>query len=153
MTKSPEFDVAAAHRYFSGRCFNQAWDLIEKADRSHEDDRLMFALNQASIFHWLSRPDCDNKHLSIGYWQASRIQAILGNGVEAQRYADICLSYSGDLEPFFLGYAHEALARAAVLIGNSAAAAEHLSQARANAALVSRKQDRELLLNDLATLE
>ena len=39
MAKAPELDVAAAHKYFSAHCFNKAWDLIEKTDRTPEDER------------------------------------------------------------------------------------------------------------------
>ncbi|MGH6611980.1 MAG: VOC family protein [Burkholderiaceae bacterium] len=79
-----DFDVAAAHKYFAADCFNKAWDLIEKPDRSAEDNRLMVALSHASIYHWLQRPDCDNTRLSVGYWQASRIQSLPGNADEAE---------------------------------------------------------------------
>jgi hypothetical protein len=27
----PDFDIAAAHKYFAASCFNRAWDLIDKA--------------------------------------------------------------------------------------------------------------------------
>jgi hypothetical protein len=57
VTTSPDSDVAAAHRFFAAHCFNHAWELIEKPDGLPEEDRLMVALNQASIFHWLNRPD------------------------------------------------------------------------------------------------
>ena len=30
MTKKEDFDQAAAHKYFSAKCFNQAWELIDK---------------------------------------------------------------------------------------------------------------------------
>ena len=152
MTKNPDFDVAAAHKYFAAHCFNQAWDLLEKPDRTPEDERLMVALNQASIFHWLHRPDCEPKRLSVGYWQASRIQAVVGNAVEARRHAEVCLSYSVGLEPFFVGYAHEAFARAACVAGDTSAAAKHLKLADEQAALVVREHDRELLLKDLEEL-
>ena len=152
MGNSSDFDVVAAHKYFAASCFNRAWDLIEKMDRTPDDELLMVALNQASIYHWLNRPDCENKSLSVGYWQASRIHAILRNASEAKRYAEICLGYSNNLEPFYLGYAHEALARAAKLEGETKIAAEHLSLAREQAQLVNRKEDRELLINDLVTL-
>jgi hypothetical protein len=152
MAQAAEFDVLAAHRYFSGHCFNRAWDLIEKPGRTPEEDLLMVALNQASIFHWLNRPDCDRKRLSVGYWQASRIQAILGNAQEALRQAEVCLSYSGDLEPFYRGYAHEALARAAAVSGDNSSVAKHVALARAEATLVEPEEDREALLKDLAGL-
>jgi hypothetical protein len=138
--------------YFSAHCFNHAWDLLEKPDRTPDDEQLMVTLNQASIFHWRGRPDCSSKHLSIGYWQASRIQAVLANAQEAQRYADICLAYSGELEPFYLGYAHEALARAAALSGDTSGVAHHLAAAKAQAASVSRGDERDALLKDLAAL-
>jgi hypothetical protein len=107
----PAFDVEAAHKHFAAHCFNRAWDLIEKKDRTSEDDRLMVALNQASVYRWLQRPDCGNEQLSVGFWQASRVQSLLGNAAEATRQGEVRLLYSGELKPFYLGYAHEALAR------------------------------------------
>ncbi len=150
--KSPAFDVAAAHKYFSAHCFNSAWDLIEKKGRTAEDDRLMVALNQASIYHWLQRPDCGNKQLSVGFWQASRIQGLLGNAAEAARQAGVCMSYSGELEPFYLGYAHEALARAAQLRGDNDLARSHKDQATTLAAAIESKEERDLLLKDLDSI-
>jgi hypothetical protein len=152
MTQEPDFDVAAAHKYFAANCFNRAWDLIEKDNRTAAEDRMMVALNQASLFHWMNRPDCSDRRMSIGYWQASRIQALLGNAPEAQRNGEITLAYSHDLDPFYIGYAHEALARSASLAGDKARAVEHLSRAEAQAAQVAEKADRELLMADLAAL-
>lgn len=153
MARSPKFDVAAAHEYFATDCFNKAWDLLEKPSRTREDDLLMVALNQASIYHWLNRRDCESKHLSVGYWQASRIHAVLGNAPEARRYAEICLSHSDDLAPFFVGYAHEALARAALVANDADGAEAHLAVATEQTMLVGRKDDRELLIKDIEELK
>lgn len=71
----PTFDVAAVHRYFAAHYFNAAWDLIDKATRTPEEERLMVALNEASLDHWQNRSDCTNENVAVGYWQASRIQA------------------------------------------------------------------------------
>jgi hypothetical protein len=148
-----DIDIAAAHIHFSGWCFNQAWDLIEKPNRTEADDRLMVALSQASIFHWLNRPDCTDKNLAVGYWQASRIQALLGNAGEAMRHARTCLEYSAELEPFNLGYAYEALARAASLAKDRAALAEYLGRAEPLAEQVPDASNRQLLTADLAQLK
>jgi hypothetical protein len=153
MAKAPEFDVSAAHKYFSAHCFNKAWDLIEKTDRTPEDERLMVALNQACIYHWLQRDDCNNQRLSVGYWQASRIQAVLGNAAEALRFGEVCLSCSGELKPFYLGYAHEALARAHRLAANAKDSARHLRSAQDLAVKVGEKSERELLIADLEQLK
>jgi tetratricopeptide (TPR) repeat protein len=152
MNSPPAFDLTAAHRHFSAACFNAAWDLMEKPDRTSDEDILMVALNQASIWHWLQRPDCDDMRLSVGYWQASRIQALLGRPEEALRWADVCLSYSHALEPFLLAYAHEALARACRLAGQDEEAARHLGRAYDLADLVVLEDDRALLVADLETL-
>lgn len=152
MAKAPEFDVSVAHRYFSAQCFNKAWELIDKMDRTPEDDRLMVALNQASIYHWLQRDDCTNQRLSVGYWQACRIQVLLKNAAEALRLGEVCLAYSGELKPFYVGYTHEALARAHHLAGNAKEAARHLKSAQKLAGVLADKGEREMLLADLEQL-
>lgn len=148
----PAFDVAAANKYFAGTCFNQAWDLIDKKDRTPKDDELMAVLCQASIFHWMQRPDCTDQRLSVGYWQASRVHALLGHVEEAQRLAQICLSYSASLAPFYLGYAHEAIARAASLAGNASVRDAHQKAGAELAAQVTEASEREMLTTDLESL-
>ena len=152
MPLAPTFDLDAAHKYFAADCFNKAWDLIEKPDRTPEDDRLMVALNQASIFHWLNRADCTSKNLSVGFWQASRIQALLGRAEEARRNAETSLSYSHSLKPFYIGYAYEALARAEFMAGNLAKGHEHLHAAELHAGEIERMEHRKMLLKDLDSI-
>jgi hypothetical protein len=146
------FDLAEAHKYFAAQCFNEAWDLIDKPDRTASDDRLMEALNQASIYHWQNRPDHSSKNLSVGYWQASRIQSLLRNWSEALRHAQTSFEFSQDLEPFLLGYAHEALARAMFGLGRETEARTHLDAAADCARLVKEKGNRDLLLADVASI-
>lgn len=153
MPAAPDFDLDAAHKYFAVDCFNKAWDLIDKNGRTPEEDRLMVALNQASIFHWMNRPDCTPKNLSVGFWQASRIQALLGMPTEARRHAEVSLNYSNGLEPFYVGYAYEALARAENLVGDYVKAKDHLDSARRFAASIEDKDEQTMLLKDLNSLK
>ena len=148
-----EFDIEAANKHFAADCFNKAWELIDADDRSPEQDEQMIRLNQASMFHWTQRPDCTGKNLSIGYWQASRINAILGRHKAAVHYGQLALDYSADEAPFYKGYAHEALARAETGAGKGDAAREHLVQARSFADQVEDTEDRTLLLEDLDTIQ
>ncbi len=113
----------------------------------------MIALNQASVFHWLNRADCTSENLSVGFWQASRIQALLGRADEARRQAEICLSYSHSLDPFYVGYAYEALARAEFMDGNAAKGDEYLQSAQRHAANVKDKDHQTMLLKDLDSLK
>ena len=119
MTETPTLDRAAAHRHFSAACFNETWALLDKANRTPEENRQMIATAWASLYHWTQRPDCTSQHLSVGYWQVSRVHAVLNLAQEARRYAEVCDAYSHDLPPFYRGYAQEALARAAALTGDT----------------------------------
>ncbi len=146
------FDEAAAHTHFSKACFNSAWDLIEKAGRSAAENEEMIRLNQASLWHWTQRPDCTDRNLVVGYWQASRIRAIVGHADEAQRYAELCERHSRALMPFYQASAQEALARAAWARADAAASKAHATQARVLAQAIVDADERELILADLETL-
>jgi hypothetical protein len=63
--------------------------LIEKRDRTPEEDEQMIRLNQASLWHRTQREDCISTNLSIGYWQAARIYTLLGR-IEAARAMLTC---------------------------------------------------------------
>lgn len=144
------FDLAAAHRHFAAACFNGVWDLLERPNRTPDDDVRLLAAAHASLWHWLQRPDCTPRNLSVGYWLLSRVQAVLGNGVEARRYGLLSLAAAAVEPPFYQGYAHEALARAARVAGDSSLAELHLAEARRFAEQVAEADERTLLENDLA---
>lgn len=148
----PDFDPAAAHRFFSADCFNKTWDLIEKTNRTREDDQRMLQCAFASLWHWTQREDCTDTQFSIGYWQISRVYALLGESVNAAEYADLSLSHAAHLAPFYRGYAHEALARAAMVEGRPERAAHHLKEAFALASQVPDVEERSMLEKDLQSL-
>jgi cation transport regulator ChaB len=149
MPKEPDFDVAAAHRFFSANCFNQAWEFIDKADRSPSEMDDMLHVAHASAWHWRQRPDCTNDKLSVSYWQLSRVYALAGESHRATRYGILCLEASQDQTPFLIGYAHEALARAASAAGDRDAAQAHLQWAREFLSQVTDPEERELLHKDI----
>jgi hypothetical protein len=154
MPQQPSFDVEAAHRYFAADCFNKAWDLIDKADRTAEEGEQMLRLSLASHWHWTQRPDYDAGKASIGYWQTSRVCALLGQAANARRYGQLCLEASGGTgtELFHEAYAYEALARAAGLAGDAAERDEYLAKARGVARRMTDAETSQALLDDLATI-
>ncbi|HEY5573785.1 MAG TPA: hypothetical protein VIK64_12270 [Anaerolineales bacterium] len=154
MTNKPDFDVQDAHKFFSAYCFNKAWEFIEKENRSPQEAEEMIRLSHASHWHWAQREDYGARNASIAYWQTSRIYALLGQSENAERYAQLCLeaSQADDLDPFLLGYAYEALARAEAVAGKHERATAYLKQARAAAEEVHDQEDRQLLLSDLETI-
>ena len=91
MSEQPDFDHPAAHRYFAAECYNRAWDLINKPDRTPEENEQMLRLSLASHWHWTQRSDYAAENVSIAYWQTSRIYTLLGQADNARRYARLCL--------------------------------------------------------------
>ncbi|MFO0782128.1 MAG: hypothetical protein U0636_00405 [Phycisphaerales bacterium] len=148
----PGADTAATHRRLAAQCFNDAWRLMEKAPRTPQEDLLMFETCMASIYHWRNSPDCTAKNLSVGYWQASRIAAMLGWSAEAVRFAELCSQSSTGLTSFYAGYAAEAACRAALCSEDAAAAARHLAAAEQLCGAVGDAKDRALLAGDLQQL-
>lgn len=145
------FDKDAAHRFFAAECFNRAWDLIEKPERSPDEDAEMLQLCLASLWHWSQRPDFGPTNASVGWWQASRVFTLLGEGSMARVAAQRCveITQAAGLPPFYQGYAYEALARAAP---DKAMKAACIAMARQAAAEVEDEAERRQLLNDLDTI-
>ena len=132
MPDQPSFDLQAAHRHFSVECFNRAWDLIDKAGRTADEDDEMLRLSLASTWHWTQRQDCTPTNLSVGYWQTARIYTLIRQVENARRNGRLCLkaSQAQGAEQFTLGYAYEALARAEMIAGEQAQMEVYLEQAR-----------------------
>jgi ATP/maltotriose-dependent transcriptional regulator MalT len=120
MTTMPDFDPRQAHRFYSAHCYNETWRLLSLPNRSREQQDEMLALAYASSWHWSQREDIQPVNRSIALWLLSRVHAVLGDAPQARAYAEKCLQLSREasLSPFYIGYAHEALARAHRLSGD-----------------------------------
>ena len=153
MSNTPPIDLPLAHRYFAAACFNGAWDLIDKSDRTPDEDDEMIQTAHASVWHWMQRADKTPRNLSIGYWQLSRVYALSRQPDNARRYAERCLAITPADEPFYVGFAYEALGRAEAVAGHAEGGREYLAAARRQAELVAQETDRNALLSDLQSLE
>jgi hypothetical protein len=152
MSQPPAFDEAAAHRFFSATCFNRTWELLDKTERSAEEHEDLIACALASLWHWRQRPDCGRRNLSIGFWQVSRVYAVLGQAQNAWRYGELCLKVSEGEEPFYLGYAYEALARAAKMAGDNELSRQYRRHGEELAGQLPDGEEREMLTKDLHSL-
>ncbi len=151
---SDELDVQKASRHFAAVAFNYCWELIEKADRTPDEDDEMLRLAEASFWHWKNFDGHTDENLSIGYWQLARVYVLANHPDRALRYAERCIEISdtASLEPFYIGYAYEAHARALKAKGDDAACCEVLATAYAIAESVTGSESRDQLLADLETL-
>jgi len=154
MAKKPDFDLQTAHKWFSAACFNRAWDYIDKPGRSTAEGDQMLQLSMASLWHWTQRQDCTPTNLSIGYWQVSRVYALLRQADQARHYGQLCLeaSQTEGVEPFYRGEAYEALARAELVADNQDQMEKYLIQAHQVATALTDAEEKKILLKDLASI-
>jgi DNA-binding transcriptional MerR regulator len=139
-------------REIAKRYFNAVWDLMEKEDRTVEDDDLMLHMAHASRYHWgqVGKPE----NLARGEWQCSRVYAVLRR-VEpclhhAQRVLDLCLENGiGDWD---IAFAYEALARANAIAGDSEAARAMTERALEAVEAIKEDEDRKIVMTDLESI-
>jgi hypothetical protein len=125
---------------------------MERTDRTPDEDALMIHMAHASAYHWLQVGAPENTARS--HWQCSRMYTLLGRSEPALYHARLVLKVCerhgiGDWD---LAFAYEALARATAVAGDTAESARWLAQARAASADIADEEDRQALLNDLATI-
>lgn len=144
---------AAVHRKLAADLFNEVWLLLEKSNRTpDEDDRMLHAAH-ASRFHWqdIGSP----REWSIGEWQISRVYAVLKRAEPAIYHGRRALNWARDhsVGPFFIAYGYEAMARAYAVAGDIDSAKKYIAQAREVAARIPDPADQKHVEDDLATIE
>jgi hypothetical protein len=139
-------------RRLAAELFNEVWTLMERDDRSREDDDRMLNAAHTSRLLWGEVGTPLNR--ARGEWQLSRAYCLLGRAEPALHHARRCLDQciGNTISGFDLAYAHEAVARAQALAGETAAAAESRRTAERLAATIDDAGNRALLVADLATL-
>jgi hypothetical protein len=144
--------VDVDHRQLGVDLFNFVWTLLEKADRSPDEDDLMVHAAHASAYHW--RQVGEPKHFARSEWQCSRAYAVLGRAEPALHHAQRCREWCGrgEAEDWDLPFAYEALARAHAVAGDRAEADRYLELARQTGAEIADAEDRDLLDQALETI-
>jgi predicted ATPase len=142
------------HRQLGVDAFNHVWTLMDKPDRTREEDDQMLHEAHASTYHWLKAPECRPENRARGEWICSRMYTVLGRAEPALYHARRCLEFCekhriGDWD---LAFAHEALARAHALAGQIEDARRHETRARELGAEIEEEDDREHLFEALEAL-
>jgi len=142
---------AATQRRLAVDVFNRVWTLLDKPHRTEAEDAEMAHAAHASCYHWMQVGEPVNR--ARGEWQISRVYAVLRRPEPALHHAgkvlEICEREG--IRDWDLGFAYEALARAHAVAGRKDEARQLVEQAKA--VEIAEDEDRELLLNDLETIE
>ena len=143
---------AAVHRKLAADLFNEVWSLLEKPNRTPDEDDRMIHAAHASRFHWqeIGSP----REWSIGEWQISRVYAVLKRAEPAIYHGHRALDWARDhsVGPFFIAYGYEAVARAHAVAGDIDSAKNYIAEARKTAVSIPDPADQKHLEEDLATI-
>lgn len=141
------------HRKFAVELFNYVWKLLEKPDRTREEDDTMLNAAHASRLHWemVGTP----VNLTRGEWQISHVYCVLGRIEPALYHARRCLEIcrENDIGDFDLAYAFETLARAYSIAVRPIECRYYLKLAMQAGKQIANQEDRDHFFNDLETVK
>jgi hypothetical protein len=140
------------HKEEAVKCFNATWDLIDKSDRTHDDEVNMIHMAHASRYHWGQIGTA--VEFTRGEWQISRVYSLLSMGEGALFHAKealrLCLNNSiGD---FDLAFAYEAMARAHSVLGSESEKAAFIDKAKEAAKAIAEEGNREYVESEISTI-
>jgi hypothetical protein len=147
--KTIENDI---HKKLAIDAFNLTWDLLDKENRTPEDDDRMVNAAHASRFHWgeIGTP----LEFERGEWQISRVYSVLSKPQSAVYHAQRCLEIcnSNRIGDFDIAFAYEAMARATAVGGNTSESDKYIQLARDAGEQIESKEDREYFISELETV-
>ena len=139
------------HKKMAAELFNETWKLLDKPNRTPEEDASMSHAAHASRWHWQFVGSARN--LAIGEWQVARVHAVLQQFdaalYHAQRSLDLAVLHH--LGPFSVACGYEAMARA-LAVAQPQTALQHIAIARSLASEITDPEDRQILTEDLASI-
>ena len=140
------------HKEEAVKCFNATWDLIDKVDRTHEDDVNMIHMAHASRYHWGQIGTA--LEFTWGEWQISRVYSLLGMGdstlFHAKEALRLCLD--NGIGDFDLAFAYEAMARAYSVVGNEGEKATFTKKAEEVAKAIKDEGNRKYVESEISTI-
>jgi hypothetical protein len=150
MNDEPRLTSTEWHRQQAIDLFNFTWTLIEKPDRTPDEDNMMIHAAHASRFHWGMVGDVEN--FVRGNWQIAHVYTLLGHTHSALYHAQCCLEQclADQIGDFDLAYAYEAVARAQACAGNHAEAQQFYRLAAEAGDKIAEDDDRVQFKRDLA---
>ncbi len=117
------------HLKTAKKCFNEAWDYLDKKNRDANDEQQMLHLAHASRYHWGFVGTARN--FAVGDWQISRVYAVLKEPNLALHFAKsaVEISQKNNLSEN-LPSAYEGMARAYAVAKDFKSARNYISKAR-----------------------
>jgi len=140
------------HRELAIALFNQTWDLIDRENRTKEENDKMIHSAHASRYHWGEIGTA--LEIERGEWQISRVYSILKMKepalYHAQRCLEICLEE--DIGDFDIAFAYEAIARAYSISEEEERVLDYLKHAEKHGRKIKDNDDRDYFFSELKNI-
>ena len=152
MTEEKKYTEQEWHKRAAITLFNLVWSLLDKKDRTkQEDDKMVHAVH-ASRFHWgeIGTP----VEFERGEWQISRVYSVLNRSQSALYHAERCLDICKEhnIGDFDIAFAYEAMARAHAVAGDKSDCEKYIKLAKEAGEQIKKKEDKDLFFGDLKTV-
>jgi hypothetical protein len=140
------------HKKMGINLFNMVWSLLDKKERTIEENDKMIHAAHASRFHWgeIGTP----LEFERGEWQISRVYSVLSMPHPALYHGKRCLEIcqENDIKDFDIAFAHEALARAYAVLGEKSKREKYIALAQKAGEKIAGEEDKKYFFSELETI-
>lgn len=151
MAEEKTFTLSQAHYHFAVDYHGKTWELLDKPERTTDENQRMLDYAHASLAHW--RTAGAAVRYQRGEWMLARVYAVLGQGDLALEHAHRCMEVhqqnKSEMEEFDLPFAYEAIARAYAVSGNPAEAKRFLAMAKKAGEAIQAQEDKDIFFKEL----
>jgi len=141
------------HERLAKSLFNSTWDLLDKKDRTEDDEVAMIHAAHASRHHWgqIGEP----LQFERGEWQISRVYSVLGRSEPALYHAKLCLETceENEIGDFDIAFAYEAMARAYAVAGDEENYLMYMGKAEKVGGEIEDKGNRDYFMGELNSIK
>jgi hypothetical protein len=138
------------HRAIAVATFNACWDILDKPERTRDDEITLLTSAFASRLHWLEAGG--PRQWVTSDWMVSRAAGIAGYPSLSIDFAQRAVDASDGQPDWMVASAAEGLARAYALAGDRERRAEWVAKATALVAAIEEDEEREIIAGQLATM-
>jgi hypothetical protein len=151
MPDEKQYSEADVHLFFAKQYHGKTWELLDKKDRTAEENECLADYAHASLAHWRVAGTAVN--YQRGVWLLARAYTVLGESELALWYArrtlELTEEHLDELDKFDQAFAFECMARAHALAGNVVEAQIYLRSAQQAGEEIPEKEDQDIFFAEL----
>jgi tetratricopeptide (TPR) repeat protein len=145
------YTISQAQLYFAVDFHTKTWELLDKRQRTAEENERMIGYAYASLAHWRTAGTAARHQR--GEWMLARVYSELGDGRQASQHAYRCAEIiqgnPAEMSDFDFAFSYEAIARAYAVAGERAEAERFIKKAKEAGEKIKEGDDRTTFFAEL----